>query len=93
MIRVIHFSMDTTQLLLTIVLSLSTLLLIVIGVQLIFVLKELRQTLRNINKIAEGFESIGGGLNHGLSEVTGFINGAKTFLKIVDVIGGKKNEK
>ena len=85
--------MDTTQLLLTIVLSLSTLLLIAIGIQLIFVLKEIRKTLNNVNKIIEGFESLGVGLQSGLSEVTGFMNGFKMLLKVADFALRKKNEK
>ncbi len=84
--------MDTTQLLLTIVLSLSTCLLIIIGVQLIFVLRELKKTLHSVNRIVEGFDSLGAGLDHGLSEVAGFMNGFKALLKIVDVVH-KKHEK
>lgn len=84
--------MDTTQLLLTIVLSLSTCLLIVIGIQLIFVLRELKKTLHNINRIVDGFNSLGSGLEHGLSEVAGFMNGVKVLLKMVDVVH-KKHEK
>lgn len=85
--------MDSTQLLLTIVLSLSTILLIVIGLQLIFLLKELRQAIKNANKIIEGFESVGVGLEHGLAEVGGFINGFKALLKIIEHTHKKKNEK
>lgn len=85
--------MDTTQLLLTIILSLTTFLLIVVGVQLIFVLRELRKTLKNINKIVNSFESVGVGLEHGLGEVVGFINGFKSILKIIDSVSLKKHEK
>lgn len=85
---------DTTQLLLTIVLSLTTFLLIFVGVQLIFVLRELRTTLKKINTIAESFENIGVGLDHGFAEVVGFINGVKTILKVVENVSAhKKNEK
>lgn len=85
--------MDTTQLLLTIVLTISTVFLIIIGVQLILILKELRVSLKKINLIIEGFESAGLGLEHGLAEVVGFFNGFKSILKIFDFIGNKKNEK
>lgn len=85
--------MDTTQLLLTIILSLTTLLLIVVGIQLIFVLREVRKTLMNINKIVNGFESLGAGLDHGLSEVVGFLNGFKTIMKIVESLPINKHDK
>lgn len=85
--------MDTTQLLLTVVLTLSTILLIVIGIQLIFVLRELRKTLHGVNRIVDGFESLGTSLDSGLAEVTGFMNGAKTLFKVLEFVTGKKNEK
>ncbi len=84
---------DTTQLLLTIVLTLTTLLLIIIGVQLIFVLRDLRTTLKKVNSIIDGFENIGVGLDHGIGEVVGFINGIKTLLKVVDTVASKKHDK
>lgn len=83
--------MDTTQLLLSIVLTVSTVFLIAIGIQLFIVLLELRKTLKSINTIIAGFESIGVGLEHGLSEVVGFLNGFKSLLKLGDIL--KKNEK
>lgn len=85
--------MDTTQILLLIILSLSTIFLTIIGVQLIIVLKELKTTLQSVNKIVKGFDSLGVGLQHGVGEVTGFINGFKTIMKIVDLWGKKKNDK
>ncbi len=85
--------MDTTQLLLSIVLTIAAVFLVIIGIQLVFVLKELRQALANANKIIQGFEAIGSGLDHGLSEIIGFINGFKSITKIIDSITHHKNEK
>ncbi len=64
--------MDTTQLLLNIVLTISTILLVIVGIQLIFVLKELRLTLKKINGIIVAFEKVGGSVEHGFSEVWDF---------------------
>lgn len=83
--------MDTIQILLIIVLSISTVLLTVVGIQLVLILQSLRKTIRNVNKIVNGFDAIGMGLKHGLGEATGFINGFKTILKIVDLYK-KKND-
>ncbi len=85
--------MDTTQLLLTIILSLTTFLLIVVGVQLIFVLRELRRTIIAVRKVVGSFESLGVGLDNGFHEVVGFLNGFKTMFKLIDSVAGKKNEK
>lgn len=85
--------MDTIQILLLIVLSISTIFLTVVGIQLVLVLIELKKALTSINKIIKGFDSIGVGLQHGLGEATGFINGFKTIMKIVDLYNNrKKNE-
>jgi hypothetical protein len=83
--------MDTTQLLLTVVLTVTTILLIVIGIQLIFVLKELRRALIKVNGIIDAFEKVGGSVEHGFSELTGFFAGAKSLFKIIDVLRNKKN--
>lgn len=83
--------MDTIQILLIIVLSISTVLLTVVGIQLFFVLRAVNKTLQNVNKIVSGFDAIGVGLKHGLGEATGFINGFKTIIKIVDLYK-KKND-
>ncbi len=77
--------MDTIQILLIIVLSISTVVLTVVGIQLVMVLNSLKKTLDNANKIISGFDAIGIGLKHGIGEATGFINGFKTILKIVDL--------
>lgn len=83
--------MDTIQILLIIVLSISTIFLTVVGVQLVLVLYQFKKTLQFINKIIQGFDAIGVGLKHGLGEATGFINGFKTIMKIVDIYHNKKS--
>jgi len=85
--------MDTTQLLFTATLSITTIFLVIIGVQLIFILKELRYTLKKINEIIASFEKVGYSLDHGLSEVFGFLSGIKTLFKLVDIFHHKKNGK
>ncbi|MCX7881117.1 MAG: hypothetical protein N2482_01225 [Patescibacteria group bacterium] len=83
--------MDNTQLLFTLVLTISTIFLIIIGIQLIFLLKELRLLVKKANLIIGGFEKIGSSLENGLSEIVGFINGIKLIIKAIDVFH-KKNE-
>ena len=85
--------MDTTQLLLTVVLTVTTVLLIVVGIQLFFVLKELRKTLTRVNSIIDNFEKIGSSLESNFTEFMGFFSGVKTLFKIIDVIHTKKSSK
>lgn len=85
--------MDPIQILLVIILTLSTFFLSIIGVQLFITLRELRRTLRNANRVIEGFESMGVGLNQGFQEVVGFMNGFKVVLRAINLVSQSKNEK
>ncbi|MBP9691496.1 hypothetical protein KBD81_05465 [Candidatus Woesebacteria bacterium] len=85
--------MDTIQILLLIVLIVSTIFLTVVGIQLALVLFELRKAISSVNKIIKGFDSIGVGLKHGIGEATGFINGFKTVMKVIDVYKDATHDK
>jgi len=85
--------MDTTQFLLTIILSLSTILLLIIGLQLFFLLIELRKILKKINQVIDSFEKVGISLGHGFEEVLGFFSGLKVVLKIFDLFDKKNGKK
>jgi uncharacterized protein YoxC len=85
--------MDTMQILLIITLGTTTILSVIIGIQLIIVLKELKKTLTTINKITAGFESVGMGLERGFEEISGFMNGFKALFKLFELVSPKKNDK
>lgn len=85
--------METTQILFTIALTITTIFLVVIGIQLIFILNELRRSLRKVNKIIDNFEKFGGSFENGIAEIIGFIKGIKSIFKIVDVLHKRKNGK
>ena len=84
--------MDAIQILLIIVLLLSTISLAIIGIQLFITLNELRKTLRNVNRVVEGFENLGVGLSAGLNEAIGFMNGFRVILKAINVLTQTKND-
>ena len=81
------------QVLLIITLGTTTVFSVVIGIQLVLVLKELKKTLATVNKITNGFESIGVGLEKGFEEISGFMNGFKALFKLFELISPKKNDK
>lgn len=85
--------MDATQILFNVALSVTTIFLIVIGIQLVFILNELKQSLKKINKIADNFEKIGGSFENSIGEIIGFIKGITSIFKIVDILHKKKNGK
>ena len=83
--------MDTTQLLLATTLIVTTLFLIIVGIQLFFVLRDLRTSINKVNEIIEGFEKVGLGMEHGFQEIMGFFAGLKSFFKVLDVLHHKKS--
>lgn len=85
--------MDTTQLLLTVVLTVTTILLVVVGIQLIFILRDVRSLLKKANTIVDELEKIGVSFEHGFSEISGFITGIKALFKIINTLHAKKNGK
>ena len=85
--------MDTTQLLLIVVLSVTTILLIIVGIQLIFILREVRKLLVKSNNIVESFEKVGIAAEHGMGEITGFASGFRTLFKVIEFVHNKKHEK
>ncbi len=84
---------DTTQILLISAITIMTIIFTIIGVQLIFVLKDLRVFLGKANKIVNELEKIGLGVEHGYSEFLGFFTGIKKFFSIIDLISDRKNKK
>ena len=84
--------MDTTQILLAVTLSVTTLFLIIVGIQVVFLLRELRETVRKANTIVESFERVGMGVESGFNEVVGFLGGIKSVFKILDVLKKRKDE-
>ncbi len=84
--------MDTIQIVLIIVLAVSAVIMTVVGIQLVFILYQMRHILSQAHKIIKGFDSVGTGLQHGLGELTGFVNGFKTIMKIIDLYNNRKKE-
>lgn len=81
---------DPGQVLIISAITVMTVLLTILGVQLIFVLRELHQTLGRINKIVFEFEKIGSSISHGYSEVTGFVTGIKKIFDVVEFAAKNK---
>ncbi len=84
--------MDTTQLLLTVVVTVLTALLAIIGVQVVFILAEMRKTIEKINKIIDDTGQVTGGLSRSVTGMTGMFEGIKTGLNLVNLFGRKKGK-
>lgn len=76
--------MDPLVILLIIVTSVLTVLLVIVGVQVIMILKEVRATLSHVNKSLETVDSIIAALSKPVSGLTDIAAGIRTGLKITE---------
>ena len=82
--------MDTTQILLTAVVSVLTVLLSIIGVQIVFILIEVRKSLEKMNKMLDDAGTVTGGISRSVTGMSGIMEGLKTGLSIVNLFGKKR---
>ncbi len=94
--------MDAAQIALFIVIIILTILLLALGVQVFFILKEFRKTVLKANKVLDNTNVITQSVSSPLSSLSGIAAGIKTgasfinlFKRIIlkDEDSGKKNKK
>lgn len=86
---------DTVQAVLLFVIVLLTILFVVLGIQVFYILKDFRETLKRTNNILEDVEDVADGVNHSLSSFSGIFNNASTlgsFVRILSFFKKKKKE-
>lgn len=88
---------DPVQMILLIVIIILTILLVVLGVQVFFILRELRLTVRKANKVLDNVESITEDIEEPLSAVSSLVLGLKsntlfTVLNLVKSFLGRDKE-
>jgi hypothetical protein len=81
--------METTQLVIIIVSITLTALLVLLGIQLFFILKELRLSVHKINKMLDDMGKVSGTVSSSLVNMSGFFNGLKTGLSAIATLRGK----
>ncbi len=81
--------MDSTQLLLLIIIIILTVFLVVIGVQVFFILKELKITLTNLNKVLGDVGEITEKVKHPATFFSALTQGLKTSLAIFESLKRK----
>lgn len=75
--------MDPTQLTIIIISFALTLLLIILGIQVWYILKEIRLSLQKMNKMLDDAGKVSGAVSEGIVGMTGFMNGLKTGISAV----------
>lgn len=84
--------MDPVQLTLIIISFILTLLVCALGVQVFFILKEVRFSAQKMNKMLDDAGKVSGTVSDSVTNVAGFVNGLKTGLSVFSSMRGKEGE-
>ena len=82
---------DPVQAVLLIVIVLLTILLLVLGIQIFFILKELRRTLSRATRVLENTESITESVSEPMSFLSGLLLSAKSLKTISKILRRAKD--
>lgn len=75
--------MDPIQLTIIGVSVTLTILLVILGIQLFFILKEVQRSLQKTNKMLDDAGKVTGTVSDGVTSMTGFVNGIRTGLTMI----------
>lgn len=84
---------DTVQAVLLFVIVLLTILFVVLGIQVFFILKDFRQTIKRTNNILEDVENISVGVSNSLESVSSMFGGASTIKSVVNILSMFRKKK
>jgi hypothetical protein len=85
--------MDTTQVVIIVISCALTALLLILGTQVFFILKEIRRSIQKVNKMLDDTGKVTGSVSDGVVNMSGFINGLKAGVSaIASLKKGEHNE-
>lgn len=84
---------DAVQLVLLIVISALTILLVVLGIQVFFILKQLRISMRRADKILESTENIAESVSEPMSFFSGLLSSGKSISAMINFLKNKNSGK
>jgi hypothetical protein len=82
--------MDPTQLTIILISIALTILVIVLGIQVWFILKEVRSSIVKMNKMLDDAGKVSGAVSEGVIGMSGFVNGLKTGISAITSLIHKK---
>lgn len=83
--------LDTAQIVLLFVVIVLTLLLLVLGIQVFFILRELRKTLHKANKVLDDTSTITESVSGPIASVSTIMSGVKAGALIAGILKKKKH--
>jgi hypothetical protein len=84
--------MDPVQLTIVIISFALAVLLIVLGVQVFYILKEIRGSMQRMNKMLDDAGKISGTVSEGFVSMSGLMSGLRAGLTFVKTLRGKSQE-
>ena len=90
---IIKIMTDTMQLLLVGVITVLTIILSVIGIQIVYILKEFRRVIEKVNKILADAGRASEKMSDSLAEIAGITSGIKAVLGIFNLFSKRKEKK
>ncbi len=84
---------DPGQILIVTAISIMTIILTVIGVQLIFILRDFRRIMNKANNALNALEGFGISLTSGTAELIGFVAGVKKVLSVMEHLSEREKAK
>ena len=78
--------LDSAQGLLIIVVTILTILLVVIGIQVVNILREIKKSLEKVNKMLDDAGVITGSVAETVSGLSSFLEGVKGGFKVIEVL-------
>lgn len=81
---------DITQLLLTLVILIVTALLVILGIQVYYILREFRTTLQKANKVLDDTGVISESVSKPVSFLSTMLLGVKGGSKLLQIVSGEK---
>ena len=84
--------MDPVQLTIIAISFIITILIVFLGVQVWYILKEMRASLQKVNKMLEDAGKVSGTVSQGVSSMAGMLEGIKTGLSLFSALRRKDHD-
>ena len=84
--------LETAQIAILFILLVVCILLLVLGIQVFFILKEFRKTIAKANKVLDDTSVVTGTVSEQVSSFSGIVTGLKTGAMIFDLLKGRKKK-
>lgn len=83
---------DTAQILLVSVITILTIILSMVGIQLVFVLKEFKKSVEKVNAILDDTQNLTSKVSHSSDSLTNMIGGIKAGLALLGMFKHEKED-